>query len=64
MEAYNRETQIAKINAGLKGGNQFNNLIEHPAMTVVDGFPTEAVEKYLASPTPQMTIEKSFFDRK
>lgn len=63
MEEYNRETQMAKINAGLKDGNQFNNLIKHPAMTVVDGYPPEAVEKYMASPTPQMPLEKEFIDR-
>ena len=62
MEECNNDTQRAKVAAGFKGGNQFTSLIQHPAMTVVDGIPAESKEKYLSAPTPQIpTVSKEGF---
>lgn len=45
MEEFNEITQRAKVAAGFKGGPYFTKPITHPAMTFVEGWPSEVIAK-------------------
>lgn len=58
MAEYNPETLRAQVAAGYKGGPFFANLIQHPQMTIVEVPETKLAERYGASATPQIPIQK------
>lgn len=56
------ETNRARVMAGMKGGPFFSNPIRPPAMTFVEGYPSESIAKYQSGPMSAPTPSDSWKD--
>lgn len=55
LGSFNEETQRARVASGFKGGEYFKNPMTHPAMSFVDGVPSEVAAKMQAGKVTQGT---------
>lgn len=59
------EEARAKVKAGFKGGNTFfKNPIKHPAMTIVDGVPSEVKASLKFNKPASVKIEDPWYGRR
>lgn len=53
IESFNEAANMAKVKAGLKGGNWFSNPVKAPARKIVQGWPMETLENVQSMQTPK-----------
>lgn len=64
MESFNEDTQRAKVQAGFKGGNMFDNPMTPKPMTVVDGVPNETTAMLQGAPVATAPIPDIWNNRR
>lgn len=48
MESYSALKQLAKVNAGFKGGNRFSNPVTIPVFSIVNAWPAKTTQQLQA----------------